>query len=382
MQKKNNSIGSPQLQDNNVRATIEERLAKVREKRLKETSQQQANINESKVVKQAVETITQQPIKTNNVKVQKVGSKKSPIFAIMSVFAIMLIGTSITLSYLEVSGQSNSEAIAENKPDVVKPMEHYTVASSLTNINTNVEDEQNESFLQELNANTMNTPKMIDEKSKITDNPHPTSKADTLDDLVITLGENNNDQTSEKETTASKPSLDIPSKQESQLNEKEDSVTLLEDVSKNEQDVAKNATSGVPTTENVMVDGNIVKAEPNKPDENITQNSSKDEQTVKNDEKVTLDIEKPVSNEQNNQGSSDKSLFEVESITSNNLLEKEEEAKEQARAEAIRLENAKLEVMKGPRYDPSEWINITILKDANKYDQFGTWVEVKSRNKY
>ena len=382
MQKKNNSIGSPQLQDNNVRATIEERLAKVREKRLKETSQQQANINESKVVKQAVETITQQPIKTNNVKVQKVGSKKSPIFAIMSVFAIMLIGTSLTLSYLEVSGQSNSDAIAENKPDVVKPMEHYTVASSLTNINTNVEKEQNESFLQELNANTMNTPKMIDEKSKITDNPQPASKADTLDDLVITLGENNNDQTSEKETTASKPSLGIPSKQESQLNEKEDSVTLLEDVSKNERDVAKNATSSVPTTENVMVDGNIVKAEPNKPDENITQNSSKDEQTVKNDKKVTLDIEKPVFNEQNNQGSSDKSLFEVESITSNNLLEKEEEAKEQARAEAIRLENAKLEVMKGPRYDPSEWINITILKDANKYDQFGTWVEVKSRNKY
>ena len=148
------------------------------------------------------------------------------------------------------------------------------------------------------------------------------------------------------------------------------------------QDIAKNATSNVPELTSVIDDGDIVKDETNKSDENIAQNSLKDEQTVKNDEKVALDIEKPASNEQNNQGSPAKSLFEVESITSNNLLEKEEEAKEQARVEAARLENAKLEAMKGPRYDPSEWINITILKDANKYDQFGTWVEVKSRNKY
>lgn len=382
MQKKNNSIGSSQSQDNNVRATIEERLAKVREKRLKETSQQQANINESKVVKQAVETITQQPIKTSNVKVQKGSGKKSPIFAMMSVFAIMLIGTSLTLSYLEVSNQSEGDLTAENKPDVVKPMEHYTVASNLTDVNTNVEAEQNESFLQELHANTMNTPKMIDEKQKIVDNSQSGSKADTLDDLVITLGENNNDQTSEKETTASKPSLDVPTKQESQLDEKEDLVVFLENVSKNTQDIAKNATSSVPAPQNETEVSDKESGEINTPVENIAQDSSKDEQTVKNDEKVALDIEKPVSNEQNNQGSQAKSLFEVESITSNNLLEKEEEAKEQARAEAARLENAKLEAMKGPRYDPSEWINITILKDANKYDQFGTWVEVKSRNKY
>jgi hypothetical protein len=382
MQKKNNSIGSSQSQDNNVRATVEERLAKVREKRLKEASQQQANINESKVVKQTVESITQQPIKTSNVKVQKGGSKKSPIFAMMSVFAITLIGTSLTLSYLEVSNQSEGDLTAENKPDVVKPMEHYTVASNLTDVNTNVEAEQNESFLQELHANTMNTPKMIDEKQKIVDNSQSGSKADTLDDLVITLGENNNDQTSEKETTASKPSLDVPTKQESQLDEKEDLVVFLENVSKNTQDIAKNATSSVPAPQNETEVSDKESGEINTPAENIAQDSSKDEQTVKNDEKVALDIEKPVSNEQNNQGSTAKSLFEVESITSNNLLEKEEEAKEQARAEAARLENAKLEAMKGPRYDPSEWINITILKDANKYDQFGTWVEVKSRNKY
>lgn len=382
MQKKNNSIGSSQSQDNNVRATVEERLAKVREKRLKETSQQQANINENKVVKQTVESITQQPIKTSNVKVQKSSGKKSPIFAMMSVFAIMLIGTSLTLSYLEMSNQSDGEVIAENKPEVVKPMEHYTVASNLTDVNTNVEAEQNESFLQELHANTMNTPKMVDEKQKIVDNPQSDSKADTLDDLVITLGENNNDQTSEKETTASKPSLDVPAKQENQLDEKEDLVVLLENVSKNTQDIAKNATSGVPAPQNETEVSGKESGEINTPAENIAQDSSKDEQTVKNDEKVALDIEKPVSNEQNNQGSQAKSLFEVESITSNNLLEKEEEAKEQARAEAARLENAKLEAMKGPRYDPSEWINITILKDANKYDQFGTWVEVKSRNKY
>ena len=382
MQKKNNSIGSSQSQDNNVRATIEERLSKVREKRLKETPQQQANINESKVVKQAVENITQQPIKTSNVKVQKGNGKKSPIFAMMSVFAIMLIGTSLTLSYLEMSNQSDGDLTAENKPDVVKPMEHYTVASNLTDVNTNVEAEQNESFLQELHANTMNTPKMIDEKPKIVDNSQSDSKADALDDLVITLGENNNDQTNEKETTASKPSLDVPAKQESQLEEKEDLVVLLENVSKNTQDIAKNATSSVPAPQNETEVSGKESGEINTPAENIVQDSSKDEQTVKNDEKVALDIEKPVSNEQNNQGSPAKSLFEVESITSNNLLEKEEEAKEQARAEAARLENAKLEAMKGPRYDPSEWINITILKDANKYDQFGTWVEVKSRNKY
>ena len=380
MQKKNNSIGSSQSQDNNVRATIEERLAKVREKRLKETSQQQANINESKVVKQAVETITQQPIKTSNAKVQKGSGKKSPIFAMMSVFAIMLIGTSLTLSYLEVSSQDDSGATAKNGSDAVKPMEHYTVASNLTD--TNVESEQNETFLKDLHANTINTQKIVDEKSKVVDNSQSESKVNTLDDLVITLGENNNDQASEKETTASKPSLDVSTKQESQLDEKEDLVVLLENVNKNVQDIAKNATSNVPEPTSVIDEGDIVKDETNKSDKNIAQNSLKDEQTVKNDEKVALDIEKPVSNEQNNQGSPAKSLFEVESITSNNLLEKEEEAKEQARVEAARLENAKLEAMKGPRYDPSEWINITILKDANKYDQFGTWVEVKSRNKY
>ena len=368
MQKKNNSIGSPQSQDNNVRATIEERLAKVREKRLKGATQQQANINESQVVNKAVENVVQQPIKTNSAKVKKESNKKSPIFAMMSVFAIMLIGTSLTLSYLE------------NGSDAVKPMEHYTVASNLTD--TNVESEQNETFLKDLHANTINTQKIVDEKSKVVDNSQSESKVNTLDDLVITLGENNNDQTSEKETTASKPSLDVSTKQESQLDEKEDLVVLLENVNKNVQDIAKNATSNVPEPTSVIDDGDIVKDETNKSDENIAQNSLKDEQTVKNDEKVALDIEKPVSNEQNNQGSPAKSLFEVESITSNNLLEKEEEAKEQARVEAARLENAKLEAMKGPRYDPSEWINITILKDANKYDQFGTWVEVKSRNKY
>jgi hypothetical protein len=380
MQKKNNSIGSPQSQDNNVRATIEERLAKVREKRLKGATQQQANINESQVVNKAVENVVQQPIKTNSAKVKKESNKKSPIFAMMSVFAIMLIGTSLTLSYLEVSSQDGSGATAKNGSDAVKPMEHYTVASNLTD--TNVESEQNETFLKDLHANTINTQKIVDEKSKVVDNSQSESKVNTLDDLVITLGENNNDQTSEKETTASKPSLDVSTKQESQLDEKEDLVVLLENVNKNVQDIAKNATSNVPEPTSVIDDGDIVKDETNKSDENIAQNSLKDEQTVKNDEKVALDIEKPVSNEQNNQGSPAKSLFEVESITSNNLLEKEEEAKEQARVEAARLENAKLEAMKGPRYDPSEWINITILKDANKYDQFGTWVEVKSRNKY
>ena len=380
MQKKNNSIGSPQSQDNNVRATIEERLAKVREKRLKGTSQQQANINESQVVAKAVENVVQQPIKTNSVKVKKEANKKSPIFAMMSVFAIMLIGTSLTLSYLEVSGQDESGVTTKNGSDAVKPMEHYTVASNLTD--TNVETEQNETFLKDLHANTINTQKIVDEKSKIVDNSQSESKVNTLDDLVITLGENNNDQASEKETTASKSSLDVSTKQESQLDEKEDLVVLLENVNKNVQDIAKNATSNVPEPTSVIEGDDIVQAESNKPDENIAQNSLKDEQTVKNDEKVALDIEKPVSNEQNNQGSPAKSLFEVESITSNNLLEKEEEAKEQARVEAARLENAKLEAMKGPRYDPSEWINITILKDANKYDQFGTWVEVKSRNKY
>lgn len=380
MQKKNNSIGSPQPQDNNVRATIEERLAKVREKRLKGATQQQANINESQVVTKAVENVVQQPIKTNSVKVKKEANKKSPIFAMMSVFAIMLIGTSLTLSYLEVSGQDDSVATAKNGSDAVKPMEHYTVASNLTD--TNVESEQNETFLKDLHANTINTQKIVDEKSQIVDNSQSDSKGNTLDDLVITLGENNNDQKSEKETTASKPSLDVSTKQESQLDEKEDLVVLLENVNKNVQDIAKNATSNVPEPTSVIDEGDIVKDETNKSDENIAQNSLKDEQTVKNDEKVALDIEKPVSNEQNNQGSPAKSLFEVESITSNNLLEKEEEAKEQARVEAARLENAKLEAMKGPRYDPSEWINITILKDANKYDQFGTWVEVKSRNKY
>ena len=380
MQKKNNSIGSPQPQDNNVRATIEERLAKVREKRLKGTTQQQANINESKVVAKAVENVVQQPIKSNNVKVKKEANKKSPIFAMMSVFAIMLIGTSLTLSYLEVSGQDDSGVTAKNGSEAVKPMEHYTVASNLTD--TNVESEQNETFLKDLHANTINTQKIVDEKSKVVDNSQSESKVNTLDDLVITLGENNNDQASEKETTASKSSLDVSTKQESQLDEKEDLVVLLENVNKNVQDIAKNATSNVPEPTSVIEGDDIVQAESNKPDENIAQNSLKDEQTVKNDEKVALDIEKPVSNEQNNQGSPAKSLFEVESITSNNLLEKEEEAKEQARVEAARLENAKLEAMKGPRYDPSEWINITILKDANKYDQFGTWVEVKSRNKY
>lgn len=380
MQKKNNSIGSPQPQDNNVRATIEERLAKVREKRLKGATQQQTNINESQVVTKAVENVVQQPIKTNSVKVKKEANKKSPIFAMMSVFAIMLIGTSLTLSYLEVSGQDDSVATAKNGSDAVKPMEHYTVASNL--IDTNVESEQNETFLKDLHANTINTQKIVDEKSQIVDNSQSDSKDNTLDDLVITLGENNNDQKSEKETTASKPSLDVSTKQESQLDEKEDLVVLLENVNKNVQDIAKNATSNVPEPTSVIDEGDIVKDETNKSDENIAQNSLKDEQTVKNDEKVALDIEKPVSNEQNNQGSPAKSLFEVESITSNNLLEKEEEAKEQARVEAARLENAKLEAMKGPRYDPSEWINITILKDANKYDQFGTWVEVKSRNKY
>lgn len=380
MQKKNNSIGSPQSQDNNVRATIEERLAKVREKRLKGATQQQANINESQVVNKAVENVVQQPIKTNSAKVKKESNKKSPIFAMMSVFAIMLIGTSLTLSYLEVSSQDGSGATAKNGSEAVKPMEHYTVASNLTD--TNVESEQNETFLKDLHANTINTQKIVDEKSKVVDNSQSESKVNTLDDLVITLGENNNDQTSEKETTASKPSLDVSTKQESQLDEKEDLVVLLENVNKNVQDIAKNATSNVPEPTSVIDDGDIVKDETNKSDENIAQNSLKDEQTVKNDEKVALDIEKPVSNEQNNQGSPAKSLFEVESITSNNLLEKEEEAKEQARVEAARLENAKLEAMKGPRYDPSEWINITILKDANKYDQFGTWVEVKSRNKY
>lgn len=379
MQKKNNSIGSPQP-DNNVRATIEERLAKVREKRLKGATQQQANINESQVVTKAVENVVQQPIKTNSVKVKKEANKKSPIFAMMSVFAIMLIGTSLTLSYLEVSGQDDSGVTAKNRSDAVKPMEHYTVASNLTD--TNVETEQNETFLKDLHANTINTQKIVDEKSKVVDNSQSESKVNTLDDLVITLGENNNDQTSEKETTASKPSLDVSTKQESQLDEKEDLVVLLENVNKNVQDIAKNATSNVPEPTSVIDEGDIVKDETNKSDENIAQNSLKDEQTVKNDEKVALDIEKSVSNEQNNQGSPAKSLFEVESITSNNLLEKEEEAKEQARVEAARLENAKLEAMKGPRYDPSEWINITILKDANKYDQFGTWVEVKSRNKY
>lgn len=380
MQKKNNSIGSPQSQDNNVRATIEERLAKVREKRLKGATQQQANINESQVVNKAVENVVQQPIKTNSAKVKKESNKKSPIFAMMSVFAIMLIGTSLTLSYLEVSSQDGSGATAKNGSDAVKPMEHYTVASNLTD--TNVESEQNETFLKDLHANTINTQKIVDEKSKVVDNSQSESKVNTLDDLVITLGENNNDQTSEKETTASKPSLDVSTKQEIQLDEKEDLVVLLENVNKNVQDIAKNATSNVPEPTSVIDDGDIVKDESNKSDENIAQNSLKNEQTVKNDEKVALDIEKPVSNEQNNQGSPAKSLFEVESITSNNLLEKEEEAKEQARVEAARLENAKLEAMKGPRYDPSEWINITILKDANKYDQFGTWVEVKSRNKY
>ena len=380
MQKKNNSIGSPQSQDNNVRATIEERLAKVREKRLKGATQQQANINESQVVNKAVENVVQQPIKTNSAKVKKESNKKSPIFAMMSVFAIMLIGTSLTLSYLEVSSQDGNGATAKNGSEAVKPMEHYTVASNLTD--TNVESEQNETFLKDLHANTINTQKIVDEKSKVVDNSQSESKVNTLDDLVITLGENNNDQTSEKETTASKPSLDVSTKQESQLDEKEDLVVLLENVNKNVQDIAKNATSNVPEPTSVIDDGDIVKDETNKSDENIAQNSLKDEQTVKNDEKVALDIEKPVSNEQNNQGSPAKSLFEVESITSNNLLEKEEEAKEQARVEAARLENAKLEAMKGPRYDPSEWINITILKDANKYDQFGTWVEVKSRNKY
>lgn len=380
MQKKNNSIGSPQPQDNNVRATIEERLAKVREKRLKGATQQQTNINESQVVTKAVENVVQQPIKTNSVKVKKEANKKSPIFAMMSVFAIMLIGTSLTLSYLEVSGQDDSVATAKNGSDAVKPMEHYTVASNLTD--TNVESEQNETFLKDLHANTINTQKIVDEKSQIVDNSQSDSKDNTLNDLVITLGENNNDQKSEKETTASKPSLDVSTKQESQLDEKEDLVVLLENVNKNVQDIAKNATSNVPEPTSVIDEGDIVKDETNKSDENIAQNSLKDEQTVKNDEKVALDIEKPVSNEQNNQGSPAKSLFEVESITSNNLLEKEEEAKEQARVEAARLENAKLEAMKGPRYDPSEWINITILKDANKYDQFGTWVEVKSRNKY
>lgn len=380
MQKKNNSIGSPQSQDNNVRATIEERLAKVREKRLKGATQQQANINESQVVNKAVENVVQQPIKTNSAKVKKESNKKSPIFAMMSVFAIMLIGTSLTLSYLEVSSQDGSGATAKNGSDAVKPMEHYTVASNLTD--TNVESEQNETFLKDLHANTINTQKIVDEKSKVVDNSQSESKVNTLDDLVITLGENNNDQKSEKETTASKPSLDVSTKQEIQLDEKEDLVVLLENVNKNVQDIAKNATSNVPEPTSVIDDGDIVKDETNKSDENIAQNSLKDEQTVKNDEKVALDIEKPVSNEQNNQGSPAKSLFEVESITSNNLLEKEEEAKEQARVEAARLENAKLEAMKGPRYDPSEWINITILKDANKYDQFGTWVEVKSRNKY
>ena len=298
----------------------------------------------------------------------------------MSVFAIMLIGTSLTLSYLEVSGQDESGVIAKNSSDAVKPMEHYTVASNLTD--TNVESEQNETFLKDLHANTINTQKIVDEKSQIVDNSQSDSKGNTLDDLVITLGENNNDQKSEKETTASKPSLDVSTKQESQLDEKEDLVVLLENINKNVQDIAKNVTSNVPEPTSVIDEGDIVKDETNKSDENIAQNSLKDEQTVKNDEKVALDIEKPVSNEQNNQGSPAKSLFEVESITSNNLLEKEEEAKEQARVEAARLENAKLEAMKGPRYDPSEWINITILKDANKYDQFGTWVEVKSRNKY
>ena len=380
MQKKNNSIGSPQPQDNNVRATIEERLAKVREKRLKGATQQQTNINESQVVTKAVENVEQQPIKTNSVKVKKEANKKSPIFAMMSVFAIMLIGTSLTLSYLEVSSQDDSGATAKNGSDAVKPMEHYTVASNLTD--TNVESEQNETFLKDLHANTINTQKIVDEKSKVVDNSQSESKVNTLDDLVITLGENNNDQASEKETTASKPSLDVSTKQESQLDEKEDLVVLLENVNKNVQDIAKNATSNVPEPTSVIDEGDIVKDETNKSDKNIAQNSLKDEQTVKNDEKVALDIEKPVSNEQNNQGSPAKSLFEVESITSNNLLEKEEEAKEQARVEAARLENAKLEAMKGPRYDPSEWINITILKDANKYDQFGTWVEVKSRNKY
>lgn len=385
MQKMNNSIGSNKSQDNNVRATIDERMARVREKRLKEKKappQQQSGINESQIVKQAVENITQSPIKTNNVKVQKVANKKSPIFAMMSVFAIMLIGTSVTLSYLEVSNKDSQDVVANNDSAVIKPMEHYTVESSLTDVNTNIETEQNETFLKELHADAINTKKVVDEKLKVGDNSQSETKVDSLDDLVITLGENTNDQTREKETVTSKPSMDVSTKQESQLDEKEDLVVLLENVSKNTQDIAKNVTSPIPTSSNEVEMGDITKAETDKSGEDVAQNSSKDEQTVKNDEKVALNVEKPTSNQQNNQGSPTKSLFEVESITSNNLLEKEEEAREQARAEAIRLEAAKLEAMKGPRYDPSEWINITILKDANKYDQFGTWVEVKSRNKY
>ena len=170
----------------------------------------------------------QQPIKTNSVKVKKEANKKSPIFAMMSVFAIMLIGTSLTLSYLEVSGQDDSVATAKNGSDAVKPMEHYTVASNLTD--TNVESEQNETFLKDLHANTINTQKIVDEKSQIVDNSQSDSKDNTLDDLVITLGENNNDQKSEKETTASKPSLDVSTKQESQLDEKE--FEIVDDVDK------------------------------------------------------------------------------------------------------------------------------------------------------
>lgn len=384
MQKKNNSIGNYQSQDDNVRATINDRMARVREKRLKEKelSQQHRNINESQVVKQAVENITRSPIKTHNIKAQKVSNKKSPIFSILFVFAIMLIGTSVTLSYLEVSNQDTKDAVADNNPAIIKPMEHYTVESSLTDVNTNVETEQNENFLKELHASAVNAQKIVDDKLKVGDNSQSDSKVDSLDDLFITLGENTNDQASEKETIASKSSMDVSAKQESELDEKEDLVVLLENANKNTLDIDKNVTSAISTSKDEIKNGDVIKVEANKSAEDVVQNSSKYDQTAKNDEKVVLNVEKPASNQQNNQGSTTKSLFEVESITSNNLLEKEEEAKEQARAEAIRLEAAKLEAMKGPRYDPSEWINITILKDANKYDQFGTWVEVKSRNKY
>lgn len=78
----------------------------------------------------------------------------------------------------------------------------------------------------------------------------------------------------------------------------------------------------------------------------------------------------------------DKSFFEITSLTDNTLEKQEEEFKRKEELLELELARLKLEQSKKPRYDPSEWINITILKDANKYDQFGTWVEVKARNKY
>lgn len=83
-----------------------------------------------------------------------------------------------------------------------------------------------------------------------------------------------------------------------------------------------------------------------------------------------------------NEPKEDKSFFEITSLTDNTLEKQEEEFKRKEELLELELARLKLEQSKKPRYDPSEWINITILKDANKYDQFGTWVEVKARNKY